>query len=194
MSHVNMRLIKKHQIINLIQPMLIEYFSPINLNYFWNFISLAGIFLIFQLITGIPINCEAPLAICDSSISTVGTNSLSKELLSLDSLGVDNSYSSYFTLRNVSIFIGLTAFILGLYLKYYRGNSNSNLDGDISESKDDMDMGYMTTKYYNEAMNIVEILIKNSKHLQICYKWVLNLLLHSYSTLKRYQFVTFIDY
>jgi len=51
MSHI--RLIKKHQIINLIQPMLIEYFSPINLNYFWNFGSLAGICLVFQLITGI---------------------------------------------------------------------------------------------------------------------------------------------
>jgi hypothetical protein len=123
-----MRLIKKHQIINLIQLMLIEYFSPINLNYFLNFGSLAGICLILQLVTGIPINCEATLALCDSSISTVGTNSLSKELLPLDTLGVDNSYSSYFSFRNVSIFVGISAFLLGLYHKYY---SSVEVHGEI---------------------------------------------------------------
>jgi hypothetical protein len=155
-----MRLIKKHQIINLIQLMLIEYFSPINLNYFLNFGSLAGICLILQLITGMPLNCEATLALCDSSISTVGTNSLSKELLPLDTLGVDNSYSSYFSFRNICISLGIFGLFWGLYLKYYRGNSNSNLNGDIIESTDDMDMVNMTNKYYNEAVNIVEILIK----------------------------------
>jgi hypothetical protein len=119
MSHVNMRLIKKHQIINLIQPMLIEYFSPINLNYFWNFGSLAGICLILQLITGMPLNCEAPLALCDSSISTLSTSSLSKELLALDSLVVDNSWGSYFTFRNMCISLGIFGLFWGLYLQYY---------------------------------------------------------------------------
>ena len=53
MIGVNIRLVKEHQIVKLISPMLIEYFSPLNLNYFWNFGSLAGTCLVFQLITGI---------------------------------------------------------------------------------------------------------------------------------------------
>lgn len=38
---------------NIINDHLIEYPTPLNINYFWNFGSIAGIFLIVQIITGV---------------------------------------------------------------------------------------------------------------------------------------------
>lgn len=40
-------------LINIVNDHLIEYPTPININYFWNFGSMAGIFLVVQIITGI---------------------------------------------------------------------------------------------------------------------------------------------
>lgn len=48
-----MRILKIHPIFSLVNKMLVDYATPINLNYFYNFGSLAGLFLGFQLITGI---------------------------------------------------------------------------------------------------------------------------------------------
>jgi ubiquinol-cytochrome c reductase cytochrome b subunit len=48
-----MRVLKTHPIFSLINNMLIDYGTPVNLNYFYNLGSLAGIFLVFQFITGI---------------------------------------------------------------------------------------------------------------------------------------------
>jgi ubiquinol-cytochrome c reductase cytochrome b subunit len=48
-----MRVLKTHPIFSLVNNMLIDYGTPVNLNYFYNLGSLAGIFLVFQFITGI---------------------------------------------------------------------------------------------------------------------------------------------
>lgn len=48
-----MRLLKKNFLLNLLRKFLIDYPVPNNINYFWNFGVLAGICLIFQIITGI---------------------------------------------------------------------------------------------------------------------------------------------
>lgn len=48
-----MRLVKKYPILSLIYHTLFTYPSPTNLNYFWNFGSLALLCLILQIITGI---------------------------------------------------------------------------------------------------------------------------------------------
>jgi len=40
-------------IVNMVNDHLIEYPTPLNINYLWNFGSIAGIFLIVQIITGI---------------------------------------------------------------------------------------------------------------------------------------------
>jgi ubiquinol-cytochrome c reductase cytochrome b subunit len=48
-----MRLLKKHPILSLVNNMLVDYGTPVNINYFYNFGSLAGIFLGLQIVTGI---------------------------------------------------------------------------------------------------------------------------------------------
>jgi ubiquinol-cytochrome c reductase cytochrome b subunit len=40
-------------IINILNDHLIDYPTPININYLWNFGSMAGVFLIIQILTGI---------------------------------------------------------------------------------------------------------------------------------------------
>lgn len=48
-----MRLLKIHPLLKIINDMLVDYPSPKNLTYLWNFGSLAGICLVVQLVTGI---------------------------------------------------------------------------------------------------------------------------------------------
>ena len=52
MLHLSLRTLDR-PIINIINNHLIDYPTPININYFWNFGSIAGIFLVIQVITGI---------------------------------------------------------------------------------------------------------------------------------------------
>jgi len=52
MSTINLRILNK-PIINVLNKHLIDYPTPLNINYFWNFGSIAGIFLVVQLISGI---------------------------------------------------------------------------------------------------------------------------------------------
>jgi len=47
------RFIKTNSILKIVSNIVIIYPSPINLSYFWNFGSLAGIFLFIQILTGI---------------------------------------------------------------------------------------------------------------------------------------------
>jgi len=47
------RIVQNNVIIKTISNFLIFYPTPINLNYFWNFGSLAGFCLLIQIITGI---------------------------------------------------------------------------------------------------------------------------------------------
>lgn len=48
-----MRVLKEHSILSVFNNMLVDYKSPVNITYFWNFGSLAGLFLGIQLLTGI---------------------------------------------------------------------------------------------------------------------------------------------
>lgn len=48
-----MKLIKKHPILGIINGLLIDLPTPLNITYFWNFGSLLGINLIIEIITGI---------------------------------------------------------------------------------------------------------------------------------------------
>jgi ubiquinol-cytochrome c reductase cytochrome b subunit len=48
-----MKIIKKHPILGIINGLLIDLPTPLNITYFWNFGSLLGINLIIEIITGI---------------------------------------------------------------------------------------------------------------------------------------------
>ena len=48
-----MRLLKKHPLLSIVNNMLIDYPSSVNLSYLWNYGSLAGVMLIVQIVTGI---------------------------------------------------------------------------------------------------------------------------------------------
>ena len=48
-----MRILKKKDLLNIINGMIIDLATPINLNYLWNFGSLLGFTLLIQLLTGI---------------------------------------------------------------------------------------------------------------------------------------------
>ena len=48
-----MKLIKKHPILGIINGLLIDLPTPLNITYFWNFGSLLGINLIIEIITGL---------------------------------------------------------------------------------------------------------------------------------------------
>jgi quinol-cytochrome oxidoreductase complex cytochrome b subunit len=52
MSSTSLRILNR-PIINLLNDHLIDYPTPVNINYLWNFGSMAGIFLVVQIITGI---------------------------------------------------------------------------------------------------------------------------------------------
>jgi len=52
MSFLNLRLLDR-PLINIVNNHLIEYPTPLNINYLWNFGSIAGIFLVIQIITGV---------------------------------------------------------------------------------------------------------------------------------------------
>jgi len=52
MSTISLRILNK-PIINILNSHLVDYPTPININYFWNFGSMAGIFLVVQLVSGI---------------------------------------------------------------------------------------------------------------------------------------------
>ena len=52
MSIISLRLLNK-PVVNVFSNHLIDYPTPININYFWNFGSMAGIFLVVQLLSGI---------------------------------------------------------------------------------------------------------------------------------------------
>lgn len=52
MNSNSLRLLDR-PLINIINHHLIEYPTPLNINYFWNFGSIAGIFLVVQIITGV---------------------------------------------------------------------------------------------------------------------------------------------
>ena len=52
MSSASLRILNR-PIINLLNDHLIDYPTPVNINYLWNFGSMAGIFLVVQIITGI---------------------------------------------------------------------------------------------------------------------------------------------
>jgi len=45
--------LNKHPLIAFISSHIIDYPTPINLNYFWSFGSLAGLCLVIQIVTGI---------------------------------------------------------------------------------------------------------------------------------------------
>lgn len=48
-----MRLLKKKDLLNILNSLVIDLAAPINLNYLWNFGSLLGFTLVIQLLTGI---------------------------------------------------------------------------------------------------------------------------------------------
>lgn len=48
-----MRLLKKHWLLSTVNGILVDYPSPTNISYFWNFGSLAGLTLIIQIVTGV---------------------------------------------------------------------------------------------------------------------------------------------
>ena len=52
MSSTSLRILNR-PIINILNDHLIDYPTPININYLWNFGSMAGIFLVVQILTGI---------------------------------------------------------------------------------------------------------------------------------------------
>jgi ubiquinol-cytochrome c reductase cytochrome b subunit len=52
MSSTSLRILNR-PIINLLYDHLIDYPTPVNINYLWNFGSMAGIFLVVQILTGI---------------------------------------------------------------------------------------------------------------------------------------------
>src|SRR6056300_559676 len=52
MSSTSLRILNR-PIVNILNDHLIDYPTPININYMWNFGSLAGIFLVVQILTGI---------------------------------------------------------------------------------------------------------------------------------------------
>jgi len=52
MSSSSLRILNR-PIINLLNDHLIDYPTPVNINYLWNFGSMAGIFLVVQIVTGI---------------------------------------------------------------------------------------------------------------------------------------------
>ena len=52
MSSSSLRILNR-PIINLLNDHLIDYPTPVNINYLWNFGSMAGIFLVVQILTGI---------------------------------------------------------------------------------------------------------------------------------------------
>ena len=52
MSSTSLRVLNR-PIINLLNDHLIDYPTPVNINYLWNFGSMAGVFLVVQIITGI---------------------------------------------------------------------------------------------------------------------------------------------
>ena len=52
MSSTSLRILNR-PIINVFNDHLIDYPTPVNINYLWNFGSMAGIFLVVQILTGI---------------------------------------------------------------------------------------------------------------------------------------------
>ena len=52
MSSTSLRILNR-PIINILNDHLIDYPTPVNINYLWNFGSMAGIFLVIQILTGI---------------------------------------------------------------------------------------------------------------------------------------------
>lgn len=52
MNSTSLRILNR-PIINILNDHLIDYPTPININYMWNFGSMAGVFLIIQILTGI---------------------------------------------------------------------------------------------------------------------------------------------
>ena len=52
MSSTSLRILNR-PIINILNDHLIDYPTPVNINYLWNFGSMAGIFLVVQILTGI---------------------------------------------------------------------------------------------------------------------------------------------
>lgn len=52
MSSTSLRILNK-PLVNILNDHLIDYPTPININYLWNFGSMAGIFLIVQILTGV---------------------------------------------------------------------------------------------------------------------------------------------
>jgi len=52
MSSTSLRILNR-PIINILNDHLIDYPTPVNINYLWNFGSMAGIFLFFKIFKGI---------------------------------------------------------------------------------------------------------------------------------------------
>jgi len=52
MTSFSLRLLDR-PIIKIVNDHLIEYPTPLNISYFWNFGSVAGIFLVVQIVTGV---------------------------------------------------------------------------------------------------------------------------------------------
>ena len=52
MSTTSLRILNR-PIISVLNNHLIDYPTPVNINYLWNFGSIAGVFLVVQIITGI---------------------------------------------------------------------------------------------------------------------------------------------
>jgi len=52
-SNEDMRFLKRDPFVNIANDMVVDYPSPANISYLWNFGSLAGLFLGVQLVTGI---------------------------------------------------------------------------------------------------------------------------------------------
>jgi ubiquinol-cytochrome c reductase cytochrome b subunit len=52
MSSTSLRILNR-PIINILNDHLIDYPTPVNINYLWNFGSMAGVFLVVQILTGI---------------------------------------------------------------------------------------------------------------------------------------------
>jgi ubiquinol-cytochrome c reductase cytochrome b subunit len=48
-----MRLLKRRDLLNILNGLILDLAAPINLNYLWNFGSLLGLTLVIQLLTGI---------------------------------------------------------------------------------------------------------------------------------------------
>jgi len=52
MSTTSLRILNR-PVISILNDHLVDYPTPVNINYLWNFGSIAGIFLVVQIVTGI---------------------------------------------------------------------------------------------------------------------------------------------